>query len=150
MRCLIPRRDFETQMSNMFSNFWDEFLNEDFKFGLGAKTKYSYPKLNVQEKEYGYEISAGVPGLAKEDVKVELNGNILTISGENQNKKSKDENGYVLRELHKSSFARSLSLDEELLDLPKTEALVENGMLVVKIPKKKLDKPANKHTIEIQ
>lgn len=148
MRSLIPRKELDTLSTQFFDSIWNDFFNDDF-FTKGLSTnKFSYPKMNIRDTENCMEISAGVPGLTKDNVKVEVQEDILTISGENQNVRE-DKNGYLVRELHKSAFARSVRLDTEKVDLENISANVQDGMLVVKIPKKKVDKPKNKRIIEV-
>jgi len=151
MRSLIPRKELDTLGMRVFDQFFDEFFRDDFfTKGLTSGSKFSYPKINIQDLDSQIIVSAGVPGLKKENVKVEIQDDILTISGENSNKFDNDKSGYLVRELHKSAFARSVRLDTEALEVEKVSASVNNGMLVVKIPKKVLDKPKNKRIIDIE
>lgn len=86
------------------------------------------------------------PGLKKEDIKVELNDNVLTISSETkQEKEEKDKEGrYTRREFSFSSFKRSFTVDEETIDTEKIQAGYENGILNIHVPKKAKQVPENK------
>lgn len=152
MRDLIPRRELRTMTDRLFGDFFRE-LEEVVITPPGekrVKCKYSYPRINIRNLDKEYNIEAAVPGLTKDGVKVDYADGVLTISGSSQNEKNETENGYVLRELHKSSFSRSISVDPELCNVEAIEASVSDGVLTVKIPKKALDKPSNKRIIEVR
>jgi HSP20 family protein len=88
----------------------------------------------VSETENAFLLSIDAPGMKKEDVKIEVTGNTLTISGERRNKKSYGK------------FARSFTLPDSI-DSSKIEANFEDGVLEIAIPKSEQAKP---RTIEIQ
>jgi len=157
MRDLIPRRrEVRTMMDRWFGDLFDDIWRQNELVvsapldTLGQGRKYSYPRINIQEKTDIYEIEAAVPGLTKDDVRVDYADGILTISASSQNERKSDENGYVIRELHKSSFSRSLRADPEVCDVENIEASVEDGILSVKIPKLEVDKPPPKRIIEVK
>ena len=153
---LVPRSELGTMVDRLFGDFWNELdtfmtpaLRSDAPLNQVGH-KFSYPKLNIQNTEKEYVLEAAVPGLTKDEVKVEYANGLLTVSGSSKNEGETSKNGYVIRELHKSSFSRSVSVDEELCDVENIVAEVENGVLVVKIPKKVLDKPETKRIIEVK
>lgn len=154
MRDLIPRKEFGTMTNRLFDEFWNEIdkflspsLNND---AITRIHKFSYPKINIKQTDAEYIVEAGVPGLTKEDVKVEYADGLLTISAQNQNSSSKEQNGYLVRELHRSAFTRSVTVDEVTCDVENIVAGVENGILTIKIPKKEVDKPEPKRIIEVK
>jgi len=150
MRDLIPRKELGTMTTRLFDDFWNELDNWMSPHRTVVKTKFSYPKLNIKNGEKEYLIEAAVPGLTKENVRVEYSNGLLTIAGSSQNEGKEENNGYVVREMHKSSFARSINIDEEDCDVENIEAGVENGVLTVKIPKKVLDTAVPKRIIEVK
>jgi HSP20 family protein len=152
MRDLIPRKELGTMTNRLFDDFWtevDRMLSPN-RFVSNTNTKFRYPRLNIRDIETEYLVEAGVPGLTKDEVKVDYDKGVLTISGSTQNQSNQEQNGYVLRELHKSSFSRSVHIDEDVCDVENISAGVENGVLTIKIPKKLLDKPENKRIIEVR
>ena len=152
MRGLVPRRELRTMTDRLFGDFWteiDRMLSPE-RFASATSAKFRYPKMNIRSLDNEFVVEAAIPGLTKEDVKVDYADGLLTISGSSKNEKNEEQNGYVVRELHKSSFARSVSVDEESCDVEKIEAGVTDGVLTVKIPKKVLDKPPNKRIIEVR
>lgn len=147
----LIRRDFNTMFDSLFNDFFKEF-----EFGVPSirekrTSKFSYPKWNIQDNEKDFTIEAAVPGLTKDDVKVEYVDGVLNIRGNKQNTTESGAYGHFLvRELHKSSFSRSIVLDEESCDISNINASVDEGLLKIKIPKKVLDKSKNKRIIEVE
>lgn len=150
----VPRGELKTMTDRLFGDFWrelDSLMTVPVgQLGSVVGRKYSYPRINVQNLETEYTIEAAVPGLTKDDVQVDYVDGVLTISASSQNEKDEEANGYVVRELHKSSFSRSLNVDPDQCDVEAIEAGVNDGILTVKIPKKALDKPPNKRIIEVR
>jgi HSP20 family protein len=155
MRDLIPRNEFGTMATRLLNEFWDE-VNKSmsptlFSTGIARTHKFSYPKMNIRSFEDSYVIEAAVPGLKKDDIQVAYADGLLTITGESQNETNNEDSRYwVIRELHKSSFTRSINIDESVCDTDNISAEVLDGILVVKIPKKQLDTPENKRIIEVK
>lgn len=153
---LIPRGELGTMVDRLFSDFWNEvdsFMSPALKSDsllLKSGHKFSYPKINVRSAEGEYVVEAAIPGLTKDEVRVEYANGLLTVSGASKQDESVEKNGYLVRELHKSSFTRSISVDEEVCDVENIVAGVENGVLTVKIPKKVLDTATPKRIIEVK
>jgi HSP20 family protein len=104
-------------------------IDDDF-FGNGMST----PPANVTETEKEYTIELSVPGMNKEDIKVDLEEGVLTVSSEREEEKKSEEKNYHRREFSYSSFKRTFTLPENA-DETKINAKYENGMLRVSIPK---------------
>ena len=83
-------------------------------------------------------IEAEIPGLSKEEVSVELEKNILTISGESRIKDLKDQN-FIRKEIKRSSFKRSFTISNSL-NRDKIKADFKDGLLNISIPKNEPDK----------
>lgn len=95
--------------------------------------------VDVRADDEAYTITAAVPGLKAEDLKIEILDDVVTLRG--QTEAEKDENdGYLLRELCLGEFTRSLRLPDPL-DASKAEAAVENGILTLRIPKAEEARP---------
>lgn len=130
-------------MSNLIRRnpfFMNDFFNTDVfdwsdrNFGKFENTS---PSVNVKDAENKYEIEVAAPGVNKEDFKVELNGNKLTISSESKTEnENKDEKGnYTRREFNYQSFSRSFTLPDDV-DGESIKASHQNGVLKIEIPKK--------------
>ena len=127
---------FDQLMLKQFPNFQEEV---GVSFAQGA-----YPKVNVYEYDDTVDIIAEIPGLAKEHVTVEVEEDVLIISGDKHgNVRMEDGGKCITRELKQSSFKRSFNLGDHL-DGKKVIAKFEDGMLSISIPKKEPEKPKKK------
>lgn len=116
----------------------DEMMNKVFSQVMGDDFESSfkgYPRLDVYDNEVEVVIEAAVPGLKKEDVHIDWCNNYLTIHGQSTVDKSRNEKGFKHKELHRSSFNRTLRLDESTFDVNKINAEVNDGLLTVKVPR---------------
>ena len=84
-------------------------------------------------------VEVEVPGLSKEDVKVELNENVLIVRGEKKKDVKEEKGNYIRRELKRSSFSRQVCRLNDNCDVEKIDASFKNGILIVTIPKKKVE-----------
>ena len=125
---------FDQLMNKQFPNFQEEV---GVSFNKGA-----YPKVNVYEHDDKISIVAEIPGLDKKNVSVDVEDQILTISGD---KHGFDTEGgkCITRELKQSSFKRSFNLGEHL-NGDDISAIFKDGMLEILIPKKEPEKPKKK------
>lgn len=128
-----------------FSNLIDRFFSDSLARSGGSS--YSFvPKVDIVENEKGYELSLAVPGLSKDDFKVDLNDNFLTVSGERKFSKEKKEGNLHVVETQYGNFSRSFSLPENA-DASKIGATYNNGILEIFIPKD--EKKTLKTTIKV-
>jgi len=115
-------------VENFFSETNDFFRNFDFD------KENDIPAVNVKEEPENFMIEVAVPGMKKEDFKIEINQGVLMISAKaEESKEEKDEN-FVRREFSYRNFNRSFWLPENV----KSEAINANydqGMLQIKLPK---------------
>ena len=93
-------------------------------------------RMDVSEKENAYIVHADMPGLKKEDIKIEIDGNEVSISAETKNEKDLKDGDRVLRsERYYGKVSRSFSLAQEV-DEAAASAKYENGVLELALPKK--------------
>lgn len=93
-------------------------------------------KIDVTEDDNAYHVRAEIPGVKKEDVKVQVEGNRVSISAENKQENEEKEGERVLyRECHQGSSYRTFTLGSEV-DASKAEAKYDNGTLELTLPKK--------------
>jgi HSP20 family protein len=109
------------------NNFWNERLN----YGM-TSTK---PAVNIIESEKEYRIELVAPGLSKDDMKIDLHKNILTISSEKEDVQEENKDNFMRREFYYTSFSRSFTLPETV-NSEEISAEHSNGILEVHIPKK--------------
>jgi HSP20 family protein len=132
----LMRRNGNSYMPSMFDDF---FTRDLFDWGLAnnSNTGTTIPAVNVKETGDTFEVEVAAPGMKKEDFKVELNNNVLTISSEKQNEKEVNEEGkYNRKEFSYQSFQRSFQLSREAVDADNIQAKYENGVLRLLIPKR--------------
>ncbi len=129
-------------MSNLIrrNSFFDDFITRDlFDFNRQrfSPSETTLPSVNVLEQKDGFEIHVAAPGIKKENFKIDLERNVLTVSSETREEHSeKDENGsFTRREFNYSSFSRSFTLPENAA-AEKIEAAYEDGILKITVPKK--------------
>ena len=126
-----------------FDKIFDELVNKTFptfKEETGVSfNKGAYPKVNVYEYDDKIGIVAEIPGLDKKNVSVEVEDQVLIISGD---KHGFDDSGgkCITRELKQSAFKRSFNLGE-YLDGKNVSASFKDGMLSISVPKIEPEKP---------
>lgn len=134
-----------------FNSLFDDLFDSDFIRFPSKGLNANVPAVNVKEDENEYRLEVAAPGMKKEDFKVELEGNTLTISSEAKTEKSeKDEQGrYTRREFSYASFRRAFTLPEDEVDATAIKAKYEDGILHINVPKKELEKVEASKLIEI-
>lgn len=135
------------------NSFFDDFFTKDlmdFNRRPFAENSLTIPSVNVKEEENGFEIQVAAPGIKKQDFKINLDRNILTISSENKSETEEvgEYRKFTRREFNYSSFSRSFTLPEQV-ETDRIEATYEDGILKVSVPKKEIQSPTLK-TIEIK
>ncbi len=121
-----------------FPSVFDDFFkpwNEWFDSGSSPVRTLKLPAVNITEEKDQYQVSLAAPGLKKEDFKIDLDGNMLTISSEKEEQKEENDKKFTRREYSYSSFSRSFTLPEEI-NQDKIEAKYEDGILKLVIPRK--------------
>jgi|SaaInl8_200m_RNA_FD_contig_21_1617736_length_672_multi_6_in_0_out_0_1 HSP20 family protein len=130
-----------TSLTNTFFN--DDFFRNFFSSAVTA------PQMNIDVKDEKdkYVIEAELPGVKKEDINIDIDNGVLTLSTKVQNEKNEDNDNYVYRERRYGSLSRSFSLDN--IDDENIKAKYEDGILVVELPKKEPEVKQNR-AIEIK
>jgi len=118
---------------NVFPSLINEFFNDDFGMNF-LNRSHSVPSVNSLENNDSFEIDLAVPGMKKEDFNIELNDKVLVISSETSNTMENDK--MRLNEFNFSSFQRSFRVPDSV-DLDKIKANYKNGILKIKLPKRK-------------
>jgi HSP20 family protein len=101
------------------------------------------PAVNVKEHETGFQIEVAAPGLKKENFKLSLHENRLTISAKQAENTAENTEKFARQEFNYASFQRSFNLPKTV-DGEKIEATYTDGILAIAIPKKEEVKPAIK------
>lgn len=122
------------------NGIFDSFFNDSSTLEkFNAQVAKATPMVNISESEQGFEIEVVVPGLKKEDFKINLEKLSLTISLEREEEKEIEGKRYSKREYYVESFSRSFTLPENI-DSEKISAEYVDGILKVFISKKEEEK----------
>jgi HSP20 family protein len=135
-----PARELQsvqTEINRLFNTLF-EAPSAGASQSLGARRWV--PAMDLVETEHEFVLRADLPGTAEQDVKIELQDNVLTISGERKAEHEERREGYYRIERSSGAFARSLTLPEGV-DPQQVRASFERGVLEVHIPKPELRKP---------
>ena len=139
----IIRYNPNDYVPSSFSSLIDRFFNDSMVRNGGSEFS---PKVDIIENENSYEVHLAVPGANKDDFKVEVNDNYLTVSGERKFTNEKKEKNYHAVETQYGSFSRSFTLPENV-DGTKINAKYNNGILELVIPKD--EKKVTKQVIKV-
>ena len=118
-----------------FTSFFDDFWGKDLYSGVAKGT--TVPAVNIHEGKDHFMVEVAAPGLAKDDFKVNIENNVLTISAEKEEKKEEKEGKKVtLREFNFTSFKRSFTIPNTVL-ADNISATYAHGVLKLNLPKMK-------------
>jgi HSP20 family protein len=127
----------QNEMNRLFNTFFDTPTTGS---GNGNTLRRWIPPMDLVETEDHFVLKADLPGLDESDVNIEVEDNILTVSGERKAEHEDKREGYVRVERAYGSFRRSLTLPEGI-DAEAVTASFEKGVLEVSIPKPEERKP---------
>ncbi len=127
----IIRYNADDFVPTSFSNLVDRFFNESLTRSGGSTF---VPKVDILEKDQAFELHVAAPGMNKEDFKIDLKDNYLTISGERKFTNEKKDKNFHSVETQYGAFSRSFSLPENV-DATRINAKYNNGILELSIPK---------------
>jgi HSP20 family protein len=126
-------------MNRLFNNLFDTPTG-----GVAANRRW-IPAMDLAENADAYVLRADLPGLTPDDVKIEFENRVLTISGERKDEQRSEDNGWVRVERSFGSFRRSLTVPAGV-DPDAITAAFDNGVLTVTVPKPEQAKP---HRVQI-
>jgi HSP20 family protein len=135
-----PARELQTiqqEMNRLFGTFFDSQAGVAADSGLARRW---IPAMDLVEDEHSFILRADLPGVREADVSVELEDNVLTVSGERRSEHEQRKQGYRRVERASGTFTRTLTLPEGV-DPQGIQARFEHGVLEVTIPKPEQRKP---------
>lgn len=132
----------------VFPDFFSRMFNDDFDNYFGKANCGYLPAANVAETEDAFEVEFAIPGMNKEDFKISVENNILTVSAEKEEHKEEKEKNYTRKEFAYGSFTRSFSLPRTI-NHEKIAAGYDQGILKVSLPKKEEAKTQLSREIKI-
>ena len=127
----------ETTGLKTLSGEMDDIFNNLFLFNrrrLDTDYRGWTPRVDIQEHEENFEISAEIPGMDKNEISIEVQENILTIRGEKKSEEEVVESNYHLCERSTGSFERSFTLPDNT-EPEKVDAEYKTGVLKITVPK---------------
>ncbi len=128
-----PARELHTiqqEMNRLFGSFFDAPDGA----GAAVQVRRWVPAMDLVEEGDEFVLRADLPGVEEKDVKVELEDNLLTITGERSSEHGERKDGYYRIERASGSFKRSLTVPDGVA-AESVAAHFENGVLTVRIPK---------------
>ena len=134
------------KMPSVFDDFFKPW-NEWFDGGVWGRT-HKVPAVNITEQEGEYIVSLAAPGLKKDDFKIDVDGNMLTISSEKEDNKEEKDERFTRKEYNYSSFSRSFNLPEQV-DQEKIDAKYADGVLTITLPCREETKKATAKQITV-
>lgn len=121
-----------------FARSLNRLFDDSFERAFGPDDGPRQPALDVTETEAGYGVTLDLPGVAKEDVQVSIDGRRVTVQAETRHSAEKVEGERVLyRERSRASFARTFTLPQEI-DQTESNARLENGVLTLQLNKRRV------------
>ncbi|QEM04073.1 Hsp20/alpha crystallin family protein [Mucilaginibacter rubeus] len=121
-----------TSANPFFSDVFDSLINDSF---LSDKLIARVPAVNVAETENEFHVELAVPGLKKEDFKINLDKNVLSVAAEKKTENVEEGKKFSKREYSYNSFVRSFTLPESA-DQSKIEADYTDGILKLTVAKR--------------
>lgn len=143
----MPARTVNNWVDQLFQDNLNRFFNDDFWGFSGVNQQVNVP-VNLRETDKSYEMSLIAPGLRKEDLKLNVTDDLLTISYEQKQDKEEKQEKWLRKEYKMQAFSRSFGLDDSV-DINNITASYDNGVLHLNIPKKENARRLSK-TIEIK
>ncbi len=125
---------------HLFGSLVDDLVTANRRNSAAAESKTLAPRINVSESTGAYEVEAELPGVAKEDVRISVDGNRVTFEAEAKSAVAKEGETLIHAERLVKNFARSFTLPAEV-DEERAEAKLENGILRLVLPKKQAIQP---------
>ena len=133
--------------TDLLPGIWNDVFTPDW-FGGMDSYKSNLPAVNIMEGERDFILELAVPGQKKEDINVELDNDVLTISMETQSEVDEKQGEYTRREFRYTSFKRAFTLPESV-NQEDINADYKDGILRFTLPKKEEALPKAKRLIEI-
>ena len=134
-----PARELQSiqqEMNRLFGTFFDSPTGA----GNGGALRRWIPAMDLVEEGEHYVLRADLPGVREDEVKVELEDDVLTISGERKSEREERKEGLYRLERASGAFSRSLTLPEGV-DPDSIQAHFDKGVLEVRVPKPEERKP---------
>lgn len=151
MNTMMKRNNGFPVMGSLLDDFFSKDLF-DWNANNFSQAGTTLPSVNVRADADAFHIELAAPGMSKEDFRIELDKQVLTITGKRKEAHAEDpaQHRYTRREFSYQSFSRSFRLPSEVVENDRIEARYEAGILQITLPKKETAKPQPPKTIAVQ
>lgn len=145
MRFLIKKtpdrflKSVNDEISSILSRNMDGLFPD---YGFPEEEKLAMP-VELREKDKEYTVKAELPGVKKEDLDIDIDNNYITINAKKEEEKEENNHGYKKSEFSYGEFSRTVYFPQEI-DVEKTKAKLEHGVLKIEAPKKEAEKENRK------
>jgi HSP20 family protein len=130
-----------------FPSLIDDFINQDWNLKTPSST--TLPAVNIKDLEAQFEIELAVPGMKKSDFEIEVEDGLLSISSSLEEEQVTEKGKFTRREFSYNSFKRTFTIPESV-DPSNIEAQYSDGVLQLRLPKRKEALPQPKKLIKIR
>jgi HSP20 family protein len=127
----VSPRPFERTFSSLFEDLFQHLPAQEWGQRLATDTV----PVNIRETKDGYVLDVVAPGFEKQDFKISMEGELLTLSAERKQESKTAEERFLKREFSFKSFSRSFRMDDQI-DRSAITAKYEQGILQLTLPKK--------------
>lgn len=129
---IIKHKRPSMRRNSTFPSMFDEFFGD---VATGMKDFASHvPSVNIKEEDERFVLEMSAAGYNKDEVKLTVEDDVLTIVGEHQTENEDKGEKYITREFSKGSFKRSFNLNG-MVNADKVNASFDNGILTIEMPK---------------
>jgi len=126
-----PTKNSPALFNNWMDDLFSEFFDNSFK---GISKHPGYPLVDIDENDTEYLFTVELPGVPKENVNIEIDNRLLTISGEKNVKKEESKSNCFRKETFSGTFTRSFTLPDHV-ETDQAKANYQDGVLELTIPK---------------
>jgi HSP20 family protein len=137
-----PIASLQNEMNRLFGDFWSSWDIMPTMNVPALRAGFS-PRVNIEETPSAVTVTAELPGMDDKNVKVEIHGNVLTLSGEKQEEHREKKKECVRYERSYGSFRRTLALPGTVNE-KKAAATFKKGVLTITLPKTAAARPAGR------
>jgi HSP20 family protein len=119
--------------NDLFSNAFGSLFNSPFYTSRDTTSNFA-PKVRISEDKDNFMLKLEIPGITKDDIKINIEDDVLSISGTKKQEKKTEETNLLMNELYYGEFSRSFNISKDI-DTNKIEAEFKDGVLNVTLPK---------------
>lgn len=144
---LVKSNQKEDLFPSLLSDFFDNnrFLGNRF---FEREFDSSLPAVNIKEDDQQFDIEFAAPGFSKNDFKIDVENDVMTVSSEKEEDKSEENKRFTRREFSYNAFSRSFTLPQSV-NADKIDAKYTDGVLHLQVPKKEEAKTHPKKQIKV-